>query len=168
MKRFFCLLLSAIMLLTLFGCGSKEQKILEPINFYYRRSEIDFAAENALIAPLVVESAGFDEIIPLLKIYLRGCEDDQFHHTFPTGTELVDAYVRGHTLYLFLSSDFARLTGIDLSIACACITMTALELVDATYVCISANDVALDGAQSVTLSMEDLILEDTFIPENLD
>ncbi len=165
MKRFLCLLLALILMLPLCACDSEEEKILEPVNFYYRRSEVDFAAENGLIAPYIAESAGYDEVIPLLQLYLDGCDEDEFHHTFPTGTELLDAYVRDKTLYLFLSADFARLSGVDLRIACACITMTALELVDATYVNISANGVPMDGSLTIILSLEDLILQDVYTPE---
>lgn len=165
MKRLFGLILTLALCLSLCACGSGKDKIQQPVNFYYRCSELSYDTSDGLIRAYVAEAAGYTEVLPLLRLYLQGTTDAAFTSTFPAGIQLLDAYVMGKTIYLELNESMADLTGIDLTIACACLTMTALELVDATNVCISANGAAMDGSPSITMSLNDLILQDLYTPE---
>ena len=164
MKRIFCLILSALLIFSLCACH-QEEKIQKPVNFYYRTAEVTYGSSDGLIAVEVAESEGYTEVISLLNDYLKGPEDDSYQQTFPDGTWLLDAYIAGGTVYLEMNGSFAMLTGVDLSIGCACLAMTALELVDATAVCIYSVNATLDGAATITLTMDDLLLEDYYTPE---
>lgn len=165
MKRILCLILALASLALLCGCSSKKSNIQQPVNFYYRASEINYGSSDGLIRPEIAESSGYTEVQPLLNTYLKGPTTAEFTNPFLSGTYLLDAYVIGKTVYLELNATIADLSGFDLTIACACLTMTTLELVDATYVCISADGALMEGALSITMSLDDLILEDLYTPE---
>ena len=166
MKRIICLILVLATLTLLCSCKENNEEILEPVNFYYRKADITFGCDDGVIGAYIAESAGCNGMEEILQLYLQGCNDSQFNDFFPSGTMLKEAKVQGQTAYLTLSSDFARLTGTDLTIACACLTMTTMELVDVTFVCINANGVPMDGSMNITLSRKDLILLDTTQPKD--
>ena len=166
MKRMICLLLVITTLFLLCSCKKNEEVILEPVNFYYAKTDVAFGCDDGVIGAYVAESAGCNGLTEILQLYLKGCKDNRFHNIFPAGTTLKEATVQGQTAYITLTSDFARLSGTDLTIACACITMTTMELVDVTFVCINANGVPMDGSLNITLSRKDLILIDTTQPKD--
>ena len=162
MKKILCLILAICTLLLLCGCTSKDEPMLEPANFYYRNSQISYETSSGLISPQVTEIAHHNgNLINILDAYLKGPTNSEHYHTFPSGTQLVSLDIKDSNAKIQLSNDFARLSGIHLSISCACLSMTVMELTGATSVTISTVSTTLDGNQSITMDMQSILLFDS-------
>lgn len=165
MKRIFCLILAISLLFLLPGCKDKEEPILEPVNFYYRNAEISFDSSNGLISAQVTESAGYDrKFLDIINFYLKGPIQDHYNRTFPTGTQALSLEFIGANAQVVVTNDFARLSGIDLSIACACLSMTVMELTSSSSVTIRAESTTLGGNDSITMGIDNILLFDDSYP----
>ena len=162
MKKLLSLLLCAALLLPLLGCHEEAEKPQQPVNFYYRRAETQFGSAQGVIAPQVSEGAGYADTAALLNAYLKGPSDPAFDNTFPASTKVLSLSVEDGTAYVRLNDSLSLFTGYRLTVACACITLTVLELTDAEAVCITAANEQLDGAASVTMDRASLLLLDLY------
>lgn len=165
MKRFIIFHLTAALLFGLCACQPENPPPRQPVNFYYRNTEITYGSDSGVISAQVSEGAGYTDPIDLLNKYLKGPSDSTHDATFPASTKILDMTVQGDTAYLKMNTSLARLTGIDLTIACACITMTTIELTGVTTVTISANGETLDGSDFITMDRSKLMLLDVYTPE---
>ena len=165
MKRIFCLILAICIAFLLPGCKDKEEPILEPVNFYYRNADISYDSSTGLISAQVTESAGYDRnFLDILNFYLKGPIQDHFEHTFPSGTKALSLEFIGSNAQIVLSNDFARLGGIDLTIACACLSMTVMELTNSSSVTIRAESTTIGGNDSITMDKDNILLFDNAYP----
>ena len=170
MKRMIAFAAVFLVLAGLFGCRQQDP-IAAPVSFHYLRvPQIDggilHGAADSLIAPEVREGAGHqNDYTYLLDIYLLGPLDPQFRSPYPVGTYLADFSMDGKAAAVILTDDLAKLSGIDLSLACCCLTLTVMDMTGAESVTISAEDSLLDGKRSITMDRAALILIDGTIPE---
>lgn len=159
MKKWISLLLTAALLLCLFGCGNDQ--IQDPGSFYYRRTEAQFSGSDGIIAPEVREMKSLrGDIDAILRSYLSGPQSPGLESPFPRDTEILSWKSIGTSLHLNFSDTFAQLSGVDLTLACACIAKTCLELTDATIIRIRANGALLNGSTYVVMDEENLNLMD--------
>lgn len=159
MKRILSFLLTLILLLPLSACGSDGPQ--DPGNFYYLRTEAQYEGTDGIIAPEERELKDLrDDIGALLKEYLQGPSDKALESPFPRDTTLLDWQMIRGSLHLNLSDSFAQLSGIDLSLACACLARTCLELTQASTIRIRADGAMLNGSTYVILSNDNLFLSD--------
>lgn len=165
MKQVLCLFLAISLCAGLLGCVSENEPILQPVNLYYRNTQLEYGSANGLISAQITEAAPFEgNVLGILNEYLKGPDSDQFEVTFPASTKVLNLEFVGSTAYLQMNDSISRLSGIDLTIACACITKTTMELTGATSVCISAVNETLDGATSITMDETTLMLFDDQTP----
>jgi len=149
------------MSVSMFGCREKQQ-IDEPVAFYYRRSELLFEGASGVIAAQQRESAGHESDTEyLLQEYLSGPTDPLFSQTFPTGSRMVSFKITDKEAQITLSDHFADLTGMDLTIACACITLTIIDLTGVENVTLSAQSAMLDNQSFITMDKSCLLLLDS-------
>ena len=161
MKRFLSVLLCLSMMLPLFGCAREEAEIQKPVTFYYRKANVSFNDAESVIAREQRESYGHEGDIPyLMGMYLKGPSSADFHKTFPADTFIVSIHYMDNLAKIVFSFHFAELSGIDLTVACACVTMTMMELTDVESVQISAAGALLDDYQSITMNKDSLLLLD--------
>lgn len=165
LKKICVLILVLATLFSLSGC-QKKSEIQLPVNFYYRNTEITYGTENGVISPEINEAAGYTENIALINAYLKGSSTDQHHSTFPVGTNVIRLDIQKNHCLIVLNSPLAILSGMDLSIACACITKTICELFEVDTVTISVKNEQLDGNDSITMGRNNLTLLDLTVPEN--
>lgn len=155
MKRILCLLLC---LLLLTGCGPQ---LRDPGNFYYLRSEIGYEGNDGVIAPEERELQSIREDTgALLEEYFSGPVSSHLESPFPRDTKLLSWKMSGTNLQLELSQEFAQLSGVDLTIACACIARTFLELTPAASIRIHTDGALLNGSAYLYLSGDNLSLAD--------
>ena len=64
------------------------------------------------------------------------------------------------TVYVTLSPEITLLTGVDLTMACGCLTLTILSLTEAQQVQIRSVSGLLDGQRSITMDKNTLLLLD--------
>lgn len=167
MKRSLCMILIFAFCFTFFGCQQDQPKLQSPVNFYYPRLEPTHGSADSLIAPVPTEGSGYaDDPTGLLNLYLLGPSDESFVSPFPSGTVLLSLSVTEDTIHLQLNKSFAQLTGIDLTLACACLTLTVIELTDAEYVSITAENTTLDGSAQIIMDRSCLTLLDVYDPES--
>ena len=161
MKRILCLILVAAAALSLWACGSSGSPT-EPVSFYYllREPELVYNRDDGIIRPETREGAGFaPDAAALLGLYLQGPLDDTLDSPFPAGTKLVSLHREGSTLTLELSRPFSSLQGLDLSLACACLSLTAIKLTGVENVTIRCDQI------NVTMDRDTLLLIDTSLPD---
>lgn len=160
MKRTICVLLCLTLFAALLGCRSENGKLRQPVNFYYRNSETTYGGIDGLISAQASEGADFEDVTALLNQYLKGPSSNAYQATFPASTKLLSLTVQEDTAYLNMNDALSRLSGIDLTVACACITLTVAELTGVTTVTIRASNADLDGAAVITMNVNALILQD--------
>lgn len=161
MKKLISLVLCAAVLFTLAACTEEEPKIEQPVQLYYRTAVADTEIASSVIAPLTAEGAGLkDDPQALLNEYLKGTSESGYLTTFPASTKLLSLELTEDTATLLLNPSITRLSGVDLTVACACITMTTIELTGVTTVRIRASNSTLDGAEEIVMDAESLILQD--------
>lgn len=156
MKRLLCLLLCALLLA---GC-EKSERIVSPGLFYYPRAEVSYG-EDGVIGSEERETAGHEvDYFFLMSQYLHGPQDPALRSALPQNTALLSAEVDGTLFKLTFTQELSELSGLDLTIACACVTLTCLSLFHVEQVCIQADGALLDGEPSITMDESCLILVD--------
>ena len=161
MKKLLCMLLTLVILLPMAACDAQGDDVRVPVHFYYRQAEMEYGANASVISAEVREAEGHrEDYTYLMKQYLQGPESYSLYMPFPRVTTLVSIEVKDSIAYVQLSTNFSQLSGMDLSVACACITMTACEMTGAASTCISAADSTLDGNASITMSPSDILFLD--------
>lgn len=156
MKRFLSLLL--IFCLVLSGCGILAERMREPVTFYYVRSGYD-ANMSQVIGSEERDAAGHrGELSYLLALYLMGPSQEGLRMPFPGSTRVLSVEREGGSITLELSDTGITLTDAQFSLACACLSLTCLNLTDAETVTI------LSAERSVTMSRDNLVLFDGSTP----
>ena len=160
MKKLLCILL-ALCMLPLFGCAQPEDPIENPVFFYYRQKTLTYDNEDSVITKELRDAGDRkDDISYLLGQYLQGPESQTLMQTFPQGSR-VSFQVQENTVVIFVNHKFAALTGIDLTLACACLTLTLCELTGTEHALFQAQDILLDGNQNIYMSRSNILLLDS-------
>lgn len=163
MKRMITLFLILLLMLPLAGCQEETTTQPEhPITVYYKRTEPTHGTADSVIAPTTIEGKGHEKDYSyLLTRYLKGAGDPQLSRTFPRGTTLVSFKLDALTAKIVLGDRFSSLSGMDLTIACVCLTRTVMELTGCQEVIISAENTKLNGQNFIILSGDSYLLTDT-------
>lgn len=152
MKRIFCL---CLLLLTLSGCADLSSATKEPVTFYYIR-EHALTDMSPPIGTETREASGHrEDLAYLLRLYLLGPTQEDLVTALPQGVLIETVEQEGRGLRLTLSDADSLLTDSEFSLACACLSLTCLDLVPAERVTIRS------GSRSVTMSRENLALFDS-------
>lgn len=176
MKRRLLAVLSALSLLSFLLCACKGAEggtsPEHPFLYYYLKQTVSYTEETGVMG---TEAREYDpetqSIQTLLSDYFSGAQSEGLTSPFFSGTKATDCKTEGTTVYLTLNSVYSRLSGVDRSLADACLSATLLQVPGIDRVCIknlngdadyiSAGDVVLrdDSAQvqdtSVTLYFAD-------------
>ena len=163
MKRILALLLCAILLLT--GCTGSHPTVSG--TFYYRRSTTEFGGTDGIIAsenrsitnPLSDPEA-------LLNAYFAGPEDDNLIAPFPRDSAVVNWEITDDTLMLTMNESFGALTGVELSIACACICRTFTGLLPVSRIHLKLSDGMLGGKPELQFSQDSFSLYDNGLDQS--
>ena len=153
MKKRIAYFLAIVLLLGLCGCGQEAVKLHTPVNFYYLRVEPTYGSSDSLIAPVATEGFGYSgREAALLELYLTTAPDsEQYYSPFPADLKLLALDISGSTADIQLDKSFAKLTGMDLTLACACLTLTVLDLTEVETVRITAKNATLDGVAQIIM-----------------
>lgn len=163
MRKIAALLLLITMLFA--ACSVSGKKPDDPVTFYYHRAQLTYGSTDSVIAGEIRDAADFSgDITRLLNAYLAGPGSDSFRETFPTGAKVVSFSHTGTSAEVVLSAAFARLDGIELSIACACLAKTVMELTEVSTVTIRSATDDNEKAVYVTMNEASLLLLDTGAP----
>lgn len=159
MKKTVCLILSLCLLLTISGCGRDSIKV--PGEFYYRRTQTLYGNPDGVIAPEQREIEGIaQDPGALLQVYFQGPDTIGLESPFPRGTRVEQWEISGDTLHLTMSEAFAAISGVELTIACTCITRTVLGIFDVEQVQFQVADGLLGGQKELIMSADRISLSD--------
>ena len=160
MRKIIVFMLILSLLLT--GCAREDRGFITALKFYYPLQNADYSMGASYLQPELREGGGLDKSVAnILNHYLEGPADlETYRMPFQYNTKVVSISREIGILNVTLSSGFATYTDLDLIIACACITMTCLELSDAQTIRIRAQDATLDGAEFIEMSKSSLLLID--------
>lgn len=162
MKRILTLLLCTALLLC--GCGTGQPKYDEPVTFYYQRTEYIFGQTDSVIAAETLEGAQINaNLSSLLEAYLQGPTSEQLQNPFPADTRIEKVTRQGTVLQLKMNDKFSQLSGMELTIACACLSKTVLSLTDCTAVQIILVGELPDTQRIITMDNQSLLLMDDII-----
>lgn len=163
MARRISALLLAFALLLFCGCGQQpsSKDMVHPIRFYYKVTDDRYEATGQAMECEWFETQGHKDDYPwILNAYFDGPSGQQLLAPFPKSLELLSVQRDGESLRVNVSEELSQLSGIDLTMACSCITLTCLELDGIETVSITANGASMDGRMAVIMTREDLLLED--------
>ena len=133
----------------LVGCMPKSSAA---INFYYL-AQTDYNSPQGNIAPELrkgnASPLAYEE---LLNSYLSGPNSNNLINPFPTETKLISITLEQQTATVVLSDQIAELTGVELTLACTCLSMTVKELTGCANVQIRAQTKLLDNHQAISIN----------------
>lgn len=146
-----CLLLA----LCLTGCSWFRNDFEDTMNFYYRRTEYSYHAQEPVIVGERREVTGHRENTDyLMTMYLMGPLNKELSLPFPAGTRMVQTRLEDEKLTIELTDTGRSLTDVRFSLACACLSKTFMELENVSSVTV------ISGSRSLTTTAEDLLLTD--------
>ena len=153
MKRILPLILAALIFLS--GCNLSAERMKEPVTFYYVRS--GFATDmSQVIGTEQREASGHrGDLSYLLALYLIGPSQEGLATPLPKGTRIITVEDRAGGIQLKLSDTEEAMTDAEFSLACACLSLTSMDLTGAERVTI------LSGNRTVTMTRENLELYDS-------
>lgn len=156
MRKVLILLLSLCIAFSFLACGKEHSEETSKHHFYYLRSDILYGAEDGVISCEYRERDNTDGET-LLKQYLLGPISEDLVSPYPAGTALDSIKLYDDSLLIFLSDEFAQLSDLEYTLACACLAKTCFSIFDVSIITIR-----VAGAdQSITLSKDSLTLVDT-------
>lgn len=162
MKRSICFGLCICLVLCLIACRNNREDIQQPVSFYYRTELVEFNAQDGIIASEIREAKYFKgDLEKLLNQYLKGPISNELRSPFPAAVSVEALTEADGVYYITLSQEFYALTGLELSMACACLTMTVMAQTQCASVTISVKDGLLDGNESITMGADNLLLIDS-------
>lgn len=122
MKRFLALILSLGLLLS--GCGAVETTVFqEETSFFYLARNAQALSERSAVGQ-ESRAVGDMSLTELLDLYFAGPESEDLVSPFPAGTGALGAAETAEGLELTMSAEFFTLQGVDLSLACCCLSST--------------------------------------------
>lgn len=157
MKRIICIICAVLLLLSFCGCNQYEEKLISPVNFYYLTGSENY--EDPAIVTEQRESVNFEnDMVGLIELYLKGPETDALRSPFPTGVSVKSITVNDLTVDLRLDETFAQLSDIDMTAACACLTLTLLEMTNRNRLVITAMDASDNIIYTASMTRDQIIL----------
>lgn len=154
-----------LLILNLFLCSCGQEKPPQQVRFYYCNKNIDYGFSSNTIGyepcgdPL--DHSAYDKYF---SNYLSGPKTNALISPFPAGTTLVSFFVEQQTANIVLNDEFSILTGIELSLACACISLTVQDMTGCATVEISAQNALLDNQESIIINTNTIHLNDQIHP----
>lgn len=153
MKRLICLITVALIFL-LTGCTKAPDTDSNTVVFYYIYKEIEYGTSSGVIRPSVVEvKEDFGNYEKLLAKYFNGPTNYDCISPFPAGITLEGLEIDRNKAQILLSPHLATISGSQLTVALACLTRTVIEMTDVQTVEIRIQDNQINGADSLTLSL---------------
>ena len=157
MKRLLCLILTAAMVLGLLpGCAERAK---EPVTFYYLRENPGRGLGPEIAGEIREGSGHRDNLRELLSVYLMGPADKELTSPLPRGTILYQLEQTEDSVTIGISDTTDALSDSRFSLACACLSLTCMELLSVREVTV------VSGSRNTTIRRDSQILKDTIQPQ---
>ena len=127
MKRVFILVLLAALLLS--GCGFFSSRVQDPVLFYYQVVNFRLGQSDGAVAAEERDGTGhITDVDYLLRLYLAGPLAEDLISPFPADVELSTVRTGQNKVTVTLKGDPSSLSETQKTLACACLTLTCLEI----------------------------------------
>ena len=163
MKKILIFLLLGLLLA---GCSQSNVDAENKVTFYYPLSAEKYAPESGVVQQQTKEITGAESHELLIRQYFSGTVQPEIQNNIPAGTRLLDFVMVDGNATIVLSDAFLQLTGIDRTIACACIAKTVFGITGCQAVNIQAASATGEDKLDLTLRPNTINLtDDTIIPQ---
>lgn len=165
MKKILLFLCCAVLLLC--GCGdssSKNRRAGRVYELYFRTEDLAHAggvdAISARASDIAVNTGAevHEMAVQLMEALLSGPKEAGVRSPFPAGTSLRSVRVSGGHATVDMSTVYGNLSGVDLTVADYCITLTLTQLAEIRNVTITVNGQMLAYRDGQTFSARDVLL----------
>lgn len=158
MKRIISLILIVCLLIPLTGCGWNASQF--PVTFYYRRTETAYGTDSGIIAPELRDIRSEGHLGSVLSVYLKGPISKDLESPFPRDTEILFWSLQHNTLRITMNETFGDMSGVELTIACACLAKTIFGMSEVDQIQIQAENTTLGGEPILSFSRTNVSLYD--------
>lgn len=152
MKKITALILFFSLFLSMAGCSSPSSQYEQPVRFFYPVKMADRKDGQPIIEQEVREGLYYrDSLQDLVNFYIHGPKNQELYSPVPADAYAVKIMQNGRRATIYMSNAFARLTGMDLTLACFCLGHTLIEYKQLDQVSICVKDTLLDGKESIVI-----------------
>lgn len=163
MKQWIALTLCLVLLLSACAVNQRTEidRMDRAVKFYYCTDLTEDEADDQVIE-WEYRDLGENNISmkEMLKLYFQGPESLNLYSPFPTGLSVVYASVSEGRLLIRTDETLNQLSGVQRSLAAACLTMTVTQFPTISSVQILSGDQELTGDWAGRWTPEDFVLED--------
>lgn len=157
MKRFVCILIVICFLFS--GCQITGERMKDPVTFYYVYGDYQKDLSEVIVSEQREASGHLDDLSYLMALYLMGPVEENNISPIPRGTRIYVLQNYKSGIVLKLSEAAGTMSDAEFSLACACLSLTCLELTDAEKVTISSEN------RSVTMTLDSIHLFDSIMTD---
>ena len=150
----------ALCMLLLTGCGAGQDQSAYTV---YCRAALDMAggADAVYALPADAQGESDERMARSLLEQMMQASGENCESPLPAGTEILDITIDGGAAVVDLSREYAALSGVDLTIADACITLTLCQLPSVERVSVLAEGRALPYQERETMAASGILLSQT-------
>ena len=165
MKRMTVLfLIISLLSVALAACTSPAAptgQMLNPADLYYRNAEIGYGAQDGILGVQTVDlGQSAPELDRFLQEYLDGPTEQTLESPFPKNTVVQSVTAANNTVTVLLGGAYAELSGIQATVADACLAKTLLSYTGAEKVLLTVADTAGQTLRSRKIAQSDILLFD--------
>ena len=160
MKR----LISLILIYGLFlsGCSMFGTRVKEPVTFYYIRSDYQETMQP-VIGSEIREAAGHRSDLPyLLALYSMGPSSEGLKSAFPKNIKIIPTEHTEKGIVLSVSDELQEMTESEFTLACACLSLTCMELTGAEQITV------VSGERKLAIRKDNLLTWENMIRKNME
>ena len=163
--KYACLILAVLMIFSmLLGCSGPSAGDVP--TFYYLNAEPEYGSEGSVFGSESRDNAGDNpQLAYLLALYFSGPVDNTLRSPFPNGSAVLLKRTDDASLHLTMNGAFAKLSGIDLTKACACIALTVFSNSEVQTTIIHYTEAATGISKNLEFSRNSLMLQDAVLPD---
>lgn len=164
MKRLLSLLLAALLLGMAVSCGAQEAQTPEGWALYYLTDTEQCQGGDAIGAEYCALELPEDPqraAEQLLARYWQGPKDESLTSPLPTGLQLLSVTVQSGRVTVDVSGQYGTLSGVELTLADSCLTLTLTQLSGIYSVTILVRGRALEYRAEQVLRRRDVLLSTT-------
>lgn len=162
MKRNVAFLLGILLTCMLCACNAPANSKSSTVSFYYNAEDMVHNASYGSLKTEKFNAGSFStDYEYLISRYLEGPTKSSHTSPFPVGVKLSHFSIQDNVAHVILTNEMAALTGADLTLACACLTMTILDFTQVESVQISTESAMLNNTDYITMDASCILLVDS-------
>lgn len=162
MKKQLVLILVTTLLLSLCACNTVSNNMRFPVKFYYCTDSISYGTPNGVITSEVRDCFPYaDDTLALINLYFDGPKTSNCTSPYPSNVRATKLFFSDDVARIYLNDRFSDISGINFTMACACLAKTLMDFYACNTVEINYARAFNDGSTSVTITKDSMLFLDT-------